>query len=248
MDPTLLVLLIAAGGFVAWKAGFFNFQAGGDIGDVYIPPSQTFSGAGANQEEDQALNAGANAVSTGLQYIPVVGKALASAFTSIYNSIMAGHIQRTKEAKDENSSLTAAVPQWDKDIKTIVQGYNSGGLSAAQVVQLFGVARANYWAITGPHIQPGRNGCQTGSIPKDVADKQFPGMKQCTGDWGAACCVCYADLDNSFNNMKAALAITEKSGKAATANILAVFPSKYGGISRPAYTVTFKKNVSVFSH
>jgi hypothetical protein len=247
MDPVVLLLLVGGGVFLLFQSGILNVSVSGSAPPPnYIPPSQAVNGDQANQTEDQALNGVASGVATGLSYVPVVGKALASAFTSVYNSIMAGHIQRTKEAKDENSSLTAAVPQWDSDIHNIINAYNLGSLSAAQVKQLLDVAWQNYWKITGPHIQPGRNGCQSGSIPKSVADKQYPGMKQCSGDWGAACCVAYADLANSVNNIVAALNATEQTGKPQTASVLAVFASKYGGINRPAYTLSIRKSTAIF--
>ena len=61
--------------------------------------------------------------------------------------------------------------------------------------------------------------------------------------YGASCCVGYDNLDNSSIYMLQALAKAEASpGTPQSAKVVAVFASKYGGINRPQYTVTFRKN------
>lgn len=130
--------------------------------------------------------------------------------------------------------MAQAVPGWDQAVTQIVNAYNNGQLTAAQVGQAIDAIWQNYWSEVGPQIQPGRNGCQSGQVTQPST------VSFCGGTtYGAACCVGYDDLKNSNNNMKFAVQQADNTGKPTPAAILAVFASKYGGINRPAYTVTF---------
>ena len=93
----------------------------------------------------------------------------------------------------------------------------------------------NFWNEVGPQIQPGRNACKSGTVVQNKSGPSYCG----TSGYGAACCVGYDDLDNSNINMKYAVNHAANTGKATPASILPVFASKYGGINRPGYTVTF---------
>jgi hypothetical protein len=78
------------------------------------------------------------------------------------------------------------------------------------------------------------------SASQTVTLTQPSGVSFCGGTtYGAACCVGYDDLKNSNNNMVYAVNQAANTGKPTPAVILAVFASKYGGINRPQYTVTF---------
>lgn len=182
-----------------------------------------------------------------LNAIPVVGPALSAVAQALTSWLQAQSQKRAKEAIDENTAVAAAVPGWDQAMYQIQTNYNNGGLSAAQATALVDLAWTNYWQECGPKIQPGRNGCQGGTMSKQQADTQFPGLKQCSGSWGAACCVGYSDLANGAASVKAAIAQTDNNGAPAVANIPAVFGSKYGGANRPQYTLTFVRPSSAFT-
>lgn len=206
---------------------------------VVIPQQQTFSAVSSGVQNglqatqtalSSAASAGSSVAQGALKALPIVGAAIAS-IISIFSAQSA---KRAAQARNENSAVAQAVPGWDAFIAAIANAYNQGQITAAQAKTGIDAAWKNFWAETGPQIQPGRNGCQSGGVtqPSNVS---FCGGKT----YGAACCVGYDDLKNSNNNMKAAIDQTEKSGKPSPAIILPVFASKYGGINRPQYTITF---------
>lgn len=179
-----------------------------------------------------------------------IGTAAAQAFDSIVNIFAAQSALRRKQATTENTMLQKAVPGYDAEIAQVVNAYNQGRLTASQVLMFFaspqtqgagitssgsGIVWQTFWADMTPVIQPGRNGCQSGSVPHTVSF--------CTGDkrYGAACCVGYDNLDNSLLYLCQALIATENDGQPHAAQVVAVYGSKYGGINRPAYSLTLQK-------
>ena len=240
-----IVAAIIAFFFLSRQGGFS--LGGSTYGGSALPPPPATPVAptvgNTLQNENQAATAAGNARNA----IPIVGPALSQTFTAIKNALFQASAQRAKLAINENVAVGNAVPGWDAAMTQVQTGYNNGSLSASQAAQLVDLAWANYWSEVGNAIQPGRNGCQSGSLSKQQADKQFPGLKQCSGDWGAACCVGYAALANGAVNIKAAIALTENSGKSAPAYITSISASKYGGINRAAYTLTFTRPSSVFT-
>jgi hypothetical protein len=169
--------------------------------------------------------------------VPVVGAIIGG----LIDAFAAASAKRASQARDENSAVAAAVPGWDQAMAQIAQYYNSGQLSATDVNNAVDAIWQNFWNETGPRIQPGRDGCQSGKVV------QAPTQTFCGGKtYGAACCVGYDDLKNSNNNVKNAVKQTENTGAPANAYILPVFASKYGGINRPGYTLTFKKSQPLF--
>lgn len=193
------------------------------------------------------INSGVGIATTALKAVPIVGQALSAVVQTLTQIFAQASAKRAKQAVNENTAVAAAVPGWDQSMLQIQTNYNNGGLTKAQAFTLVDLAWANYWNECGPQIQPGRNGCQGGQMPKAQADQQFPGLAQCSGSWGAACCVGYADLANGANSIKAALTQTDNTGSPAVAIIPAVFASKYGGSNRAQYTLTFVRPSSVFS-
>jgi hypothetical protein len=177
-----------------------------------------------------------------LNAVPVVGPALSAVASALTKAFAAASAKRAKLATDENSAVALAVPGWDQNITQMANAYNNGSINASQALAIIAAAWANYWAEVSPHIQPGRNACKSGTV---VQDKKGPSF--CQGGYGAACCVGYDSIDNSNINMQNALKQTENTGKAASAIIVPVFASKYGGINRASYTVTFIRPSGLFA-
>lgn len=253
----MYIVLIIGGIFLLLKSGAFSsFGIGGVAtplaGGQPAPPSTVptaiaVQGTGQLSASQQNAFSAIQASNTALAAIPVVGPALSAVASVITKSLIAASQRRAQEATSENTAVAAAVPGWDQGVLQIQNAYNSGQISATQASSLVDVLWTNYWNECGPKVQPGRNGCQSGQMSKSQADQQFPGMKQCSGSWGAACCVGYADLANGANSIKAALTQTENTGSPAVASIPAVYASKYGGTNRAAYTLTFTRPSTTFS-
>ncbi len=155
-------------------------------------------------------------------------------------SLYAAHELRKKQAKDENSAMNVGVSGFDDDLKMIQQHLSAGQTDIPTALQGAQVALANYWAIVSPHIQPGRNGCASGSgCPSSVPD----GKAYCRGNIGAVCCVGCGNLAPSIGGPSGVLAAIQgqssSSGGKNTADIMEVYGSKYGGRTRAGYSLTF---------
>jgi hypothetical protein len=213
----------------------------------FVPASSSVAGTLQQTGEE------AQGVSMALNAVPIVGPVLSSVFSAISGGLLQASAARAKAAVNENSAVAAAVPGWDQGVRQVVAAYNAGQLTAAQVQQFFAVPQVNdatvpsgqgllwknFWNECGPQIQSGRNGCQSGTVT------QPNNASFCSGSYGASCCVGYDDLKNSSVNLLRALAQAEANpGRPFSASVLIVVASKYGGINRPAYTVTFQKPVS----
>lgn len=181
------------------------------------------------------------ASSSALQAVPVVGAAVGL----IAGVLIAASKKRAQEATSENSAVAAAVPGWDAAIASIVANYNAGAIDASGVQQLLQTALSNYWQECSAQIQPGRNGCNSGANCPPVTgavsanSTNEGGNNYCSGNIGAACCVGCADLNLSTSNMNYAVNQAQQSGKSISAFVQVVYASKYGGVNRPAYAVTF---------
>ncbi len=265
MDPITILLIVMA--FLLFKGGALSQFGIGQPSTYNEPPqgyivpssplvsssyigqeSQTASSAigGATKAVSSLVTAGTSLAKA----VPIIGAALAA----ISDALFAASAKRASAARDENGALAAAVPGWDQAVKTVVNAYNTGQITASQTTQLLDQVMGNYWSEVGPHIQSGRNGCSNGSSCPGSAQPSSPlalattaPSTYCSGSIGAACCVGCASLQLSVDNINAALTITSNNGQAVQTNVQAVFPSKYGGISRPKYTVTVKRPSSVFS-
>jgi len=163
--------------------------------------------------------------------IPIIGAAV----SVIAGVLIAASQKRAKEAQNENQAVGAAISQgYDPALRQANAYYNSTG-DANGTNQLFTQIMANYWSEVTPVIQPGRNGCQGGALPW----RGNAGNQDCSGDWGAACCAGYADLIPGIQGAQSAIAINQKTGAPSVSIVPTVYPSKYGGISRPSYTLTW---------
>ena len=186
----------------------------------------------ASNEAGKIANVLGTSVQSVSSAIPVVG----AVFGAILSSLMAASAQRKAQATNENKAVGAAVPGWDAAVAQVVGAYNNGSITANQVSQLLDQIMQNFWNETGPVIQPGRNGCNAGSnCPPSVS------LTYCSGDIGAACCVGCADLEVGVRAMNVAVQQADNTGKPTPALIPTIYPSKYGGVSRQQYTVTFAK-------
>jgi hypothetical protein len=246
-----IIVLTRSGG-----TGFTNIlgSSGSPGSTTYVPPAsiinpsiavspQTFQqetafaaggiAAGTSVAESLLGSGGllSNIASSGVaNSVPIIGAAL----SSVMSIMMAASAKRAKQATSENQAVATAVPYWDKNIATVVSLYNSGQINNVGAAQLIDSAWAAYWSEVTAQIQPGRNGCQGGAVT------QGPTQTFCGGKvYGAACCVGYDNLKNSNIYMKTAITQNWNTGKPTPAVIVAVFASKYGGINRPQYTVTF---------
>jgi hypothetical protein len=218
---------------------------------IALPGLQTTQAVVAAPSNTQSLQEESQGVSAALNFIPVAGPMLASAFNAISGGLIAASAKRAAAARSENAAVAAAVPGWDAGVRQVVAAYNAGQLTLAELYQFMavpqsndaslpstaGVLWSNYWNETGPQIQAQRNGCQTGTV------KQPTGVSFCSGSYGASCCVGYDDLKNgAVYVMQAAKKAEASPGVAVTSTqIPQVFGSKYGGINRPGYMVTLKK-------
>jgi len=190
----------------------------------------------------------AGASSSALSIVPVVGAAV-SAIASI---LLAASQKRAAEAKNENQAVAAGLPGWDQAVAQIVAAFNNGSIDATGVLSLLATALQNFWNEVTPQIQPGRNGCHSGSACPGVSGvggniTNEGGANYCSGDIGAACCVGCADLNLSTANMTWAVKQAQATGKLVPAFVQTVFASKYGGVNRAAYTVMFNPMVPTVS-
>lgn len=168
--------------------------------------------------------------------VPIVGGIIA-AVGAIAGSLLAASAKRAAEAKDENSAVTSAVQHVDQGLQQVFSAANAGTIDANGALQLLDQIKQQYWQIVGPHVQPGRNGCQSGAaIPSRPADNTCGSIayQGCNNSsWGAGCCVAsviYKSLDN------AAFVLQQGGG---TVKVCKLFPSKYGFPGREAYTITY---------
>lgn len=154
--------------------------------------------------------------------------------------LMAKHELRKKQATNENSAMNQGVSGWDSDIKQINAAYKAGGLSASDAMQAVQVAMQNFWQLVTPYIQPGRNGCNSGSSCPDLGTMH--NQNPCTGSIGAACCVGCFDLQwaigPELDGIQAAISgqSTNAGGKYVSRQP-AVNSSQYGGLARGEYTL-----------
>lgn len=168
---------------------------------------------------------------------PIIGAAVI-AIGAIISGLLAGHEQRAKQAHDENSAMNIGVQSFDSDVQTINQAYKAGQIDANGAIQGVQTALQGYWTIVGPHIQPGRNGCNTGT---SCPPPSPPGVNPCHGSIGASCCVGCFNLLDALEQPDGLLAAingqsTNPSGKY-VARVTQVYGSSYGGQARAEYTV-----------
>jgi hypothetical protein len=224
--------------------------------------TQASVGVGTQAASTIAKTLGAAAPA--LNAIPVIGAAFA-ALTSI---LLAESKKRAQEAVNENQAVDAAIPAWDAAIQQCVQLFNSGQITLTQLGQVIGTPRTqkyfgvpvgmlwnNFWTEVGPQVQPGRNGCKSGTVTQPGDSSSTPqGTSFCTGSYGAGCCIAYGDMDNSMGNpnnglckgntpgqlcvIQAAQMAAKNPNIAFTAVVLPIYSSKYSTYARGSYQVT----------
>lgn len=188
----------------------------------------------------------AGASSSAIAAVPVIG-AVVSAIAGV---LIAASKKRAAEATNENTAVANGLPGWDQAVAQIVGAYNNGSINAAGVATLLETALTNFWNEVRLQIQPGRNGCNSGANCPPVTgtvsanNTNEGGNNYCSGSIGAACCVGCADLNLSTSNMIYAANAAQNGNKPVSAFVQTVYASKYGGVNRPAYTVTFTPYIS----
>lgn len=261
MNPLILI----AGLFVLYEVLTHSGAMGslGSVAPVNTAPVPVIQGGQPVSSPSYQLVAGGggpSATSTGvgsgviasLNFIPVVGPAVSAVAGLIFGSLMKASAQRAAEARNENSAVAKEVPAWDNGVQQIVAAYNSGKITANEAVYGLqtprtggsGVLWQAYWNVVGPQIQPGRNGCKSGTVQQNPSQSFCSGNAASAGmSYGAACCVGYDNLDVGSSYLVAALRQADANpGRSITSQqVPTVYGSKYGGINRPGYSVTFRK-------
>jgi hypothetical protein len=171
--------------------------------------------------------------------------AAVGAVVGVIAGLLAGHELRAKQAKNENSAVNLGVQGFDSDVRAIQSAFKSGQIDASGVMQALATVMPGYWQVVGPQLQPGRNGCNSGSsCPAQVTGKQ-----PCVGSIGAGCCVACYQLQPGVtgpNGIAAAVQGQSQSAKGPyIAEIPQVFGSSYGASSRSAYTLDFTPPATV---
>lgn len=165
--------------------------------------------------------------------------AAVGAVVGIIAGLLAGHELRAKQAKNENSAVNIAVNGFDSDVRQIQQAFSSGQIDASGVLQAVATVMPGYWTVVTPQLQPGRNGCNSGSsCPIEV-----PGKQPCVGSIGAGCCIACYQLTPGITGPNGIVAAVQGQSQSAkgpyVAEIPQVFGSSYGASSRAAYTLDF---------
>lgn len=149
--------------------------------------------------------------------------------------LLAKHDARVTAAKEENAATNQAVLAMDKDIKTIVNAANAGDIDEVTAMVLLNDVNLWYWQFVTPF--------QMGSKHGNTCIPQFPDNTNCFADTAnpcagkdctAACCLGCNSIGPSLSRV---YAIFKNHG--GTATICKVYPSKYGGVDRESYTVTY---------
>lgn len=230
-----------------------SLVAAPSMGTIEAGVGLTAASTGLNMyQQSQQRGDGGGGGGSATATAAIAGVAIVGA---VFGALMAAHAQRVKQATDENSAVNLGVKGFDADVANIANAVNTKQITAGQAIQYILQAKANFWALCSPHIQPGRNGCQSGAACPggQVGDKATApevwilgkgtgrptgcttGQCACTGSIGAACCVgC-----NCINGATANLIALWSSGKTGTTGVCKVFASKYGGQDRPAYLVQY---------
>jgi hypothetical protein len=246
------LFVLSKGGVASIGNVFAGGALGSSTGETNVPPQGVAvrGTANGNQGTFQAIQT----ANLALNAIPVVGPALSAVATALTRTFAAASAKRAQQATDENTAVAQAVPGWDSAVTQTVNAYNNGSVSAGQVAQMLAAIMSNYWSEVSPKIQPGRNGCANGASCPSSANMMSStelattaSRTYCSGSIGAVCCVGCASLQLSIDNMLWAVKMADQTGKPSSATIQAVFPSKYGGFSRPLYTVTFQRSSSGFT-
>lgn len=150
--------------------------------------------------------------------------------------LLAKHDARVRAAKEENAATNQAVQAMDADLATIFNHANAGDISPQVAMSLIVDLHSWYWLFIEPY--------QMGSIKGNICSKKFPDnptcysdpVYQCKGkDCTAGCCLGCNVISPTLSHAYQLF----KSGKSGTINVCEVFASKFGGIARAGYTLTY---------
>lgn len=161
------------------------------------------------------------------------------AVVGIIAGLLAGHELRAKQAKNENSAVNIAVNGFDSDVRQIQQAFASGQIDASGVLQAVATVMPGYWTVVTPQLQPGRNGCNSGSS----CPVETPGKQPCVGSIGAGCCIACYQLTPGITGPNGIVAAVQGQSQSTKGQYIAeipeVFGSSYGASTRGAYTLDF---------
>ncbi len=213
-------------------------RSGSIIGNygVNVPPQILASAEPTVIRQEQQEAQGANAAANAANAIPVVGPAVSQGLKKLFGFLLGASQARAKEAISENTAVNKAVGLFDQGVKEVVDAANNGQISAQEALGYCDSIWQLYWTTVGAHIQPGRNGCNTGSNCSAVT-MGCPGSSI-----GAACCVGCDEIRQSLNNLRA---MFQKGGSARIYQVIA--SAKYGTAARAGYTVTYTPRTTVSS-
>ena len=166
------------------------------------------------------------------------------------------HLQRLKQAKDENHAMNLGVQGFDEGIRLINSQYNSHQIDPQTAIAALKQLMQQYWMEIFPHIQPGRNGCGitaqgTANCPSPIG--ALP-ANYCSGNVGAGCCVgcgslmasLYYDgstipaqgaVNAAWYPIPGAIVALQRGG--GQSRVFKVYGSKYGGSERADYFLTW---------
>jgi hypothetical protein len=169
------------------------------------------------------------------------------AIVGIIAGLLAGHELRAKQAKNENSAVNIAVQGFDADVRQIQSAFKSGQIDTSGVLQAVATVMPGYWTVVTPQLQPGRNGCSSGSS----CPVETPGKQPCVGSIGAGCCIACYQLTPGITGPNGIVAAVQGQSQSSqgpyVAEIPQVFGSSYGASTRGAYTLDFSPSASAGS-
>lgn len=162
---------------------------------------------------------------------------------SLVMGALARHEHQITIAKEENGALNQSVAAVDSDIKTIFDGANQGTISENTAMTLLQDVWLWYWQYMTPF--------QVGNIKGNHCIPDFPNQVKCFADSAnpcagkdctAACCVGCNSIGPSLS---ACFQVFKNHGGSAT--ICKVYGSKYGGVERNGYTVSYTPPAKVLN-
>lgn len=231
----MLLLLVAVVAVVLLSRGAVAYATN------QPPPPIITAGPTSSQAGIAGQVAAGTAIAQAASAIPVVGGAL----SSIINGLDAAHIQRAKEATNENVAVDNFIPGFDNYITQVVNAYNNGAATAAQAISMLDTLWHYYWQEVTPVIQPGRNGCNGGaSIDYSPGHPPTESVSQsCSGSWGAACCIGVQVIGSGIGRLQQVIAAVDAGppGTSAQSGIPPVVAGNYSNFTRAAYKVTVTK-------
>jgi len=153
------------------------------------------------------------------------------ALVGVIAGLWLAHDARVKGATQENQVVGSALQVFDSGLKAIFAAANSSdptqNITAQQAITQCQQLLAMFWQKCLPFTRaPGAHDASGGGV-------NCSGL-QCNSNCTVTCCVGCADLGPSIAN---SIAVFQAGG--GTAQILEVYPSKYGLSERAGYSLTY---------